>query len=795
MKLSTKLIGGFGIVLILLVGVLLTYQYAVTSTTTGFDRLLQSEVAIKDHAANVKAFMLQCRRNEKDFLLRKDKSCVDRHQENVAALIREAEHISALSEEHGHTEEVQKAEEAQKAEAIITYAREYAQNFDALVSAWETRGLDHNSGLEGKFRDIVHDVMDKVREYEVEDLYIALLRLRRDEKEYLRTHAEADKQKLSAGITAYQHLLETSTCHLAARQAQETALLEYQEAFDNYLAAVQDDTAYEQTRHYEQMMTAAQAMEKALDQIYVPRVSALVLQVRRREKDYLLRGEPTYVEATHQAIADVLQAFQQAGVLEKHYAAVEMQMNAYKTAFDALVAEYANIADLTAVMRDTVHKIEPAVAEIAQNAEAEAAAKAQTTTAEAQRLTKLAIAMGIAAILLGIAVAWVIIAGTLKQLGADPSVMADLAQKVAIGDLSVTFDTRGKAARGVLAAMQTMIVNLRAISQVARQIASGDLSVRVNTLSDKDMLGKSLAAMVRKLREVVTDVQGAAGNVASGSQAMSSGAEELSQGASEQAAAAEQASSSMEEMAANIRQNADNALQTEKIAVKAAADAQQSGQAVEQAVDAMRGIASKVAIIEDITRQTRLLSLNATIEAARAQEHGKGFAVVASEVRALAERSQAAAAEITQLAASSVSVADKAGDMLKKLVPDIQKTAELVQEISAASREQNTGSEQINNAIQQLDQVIQQNSATSEELSATAEELAGQAGMLRNAVSFFKTSDTANEPPRERREPADAPHPETIPPETPDESAGHPLVLEHQKSEKGDDLDQEFERY
>jgi methyl-accepting chemotaxis protein len=197
----------------------------------------------------------------------------------------------------------------------------------------------------------------------------------------------------------------------------------------------------------------------------------------------------------------------------------------------------------------------------------------------------------------------------------------------------------------------------------------------------------------------------------------------------------------MEQMVSNIRQNADNALQTEKIAIEAAENARASGQVVTDAVNAMREIARKVAIIQDITRQTRMLSLNATIEAVRAQEHGKGFAVVASEVRSLAEQSQSAATEITQLASSSVTIAEKAGDMLTKLVPEIQKTAELVQEISAASSEQHSGAGQINRAIQQLDQVTQQNSATSEEIAAMAEGLAEQANMLQSTITFFKTDD------------------------------------------------------
>lgn len=240
--------------------------------------------------------------------------------------------------------------------------------------------------------------------------------------------------------------------------------------------------------------------------------------------------------------------------------------------------------------------------------------------------------------------------------------------------------------------------------------------------------------IIRGIKRVLADIKGIAEGVASSSQEMSATSQELSQGASEQASSAEEASSSMEEMAANVRQNSDNSQQTEKIATSASDDARQSGKAVADAMEAMKQIAEKINIIEEIARQTNLLALNAAIEAARAGEHGKGFAVVAAEVRKLAERSQLAAGQITQLAKSSVHVAEQAGKMLNKLVPDIQKTAELVAEISAASTEQNTGAEQINRAIQQLDQVIQQNASASEELSSMSEEMSASAEQLLDAV-------------------------------------------------------------
>ncbi len=278
----------------------------------------------------------------------------------------------------------------------------------------------------------------------------------------------------------------------------------------------------------------------------------------------------------------------------------------------------------------------------------------------------------------------------------------------------------------------------------ANHLAQGDLTLDVKAEST-DETGQLLSAMhnmIEKLRSVVGDVKSAADNVASGSGEINSSAQSLSEGATEQAASAEEASSSMEQMASNINQNADNSYQTETIASKASQDAGEGGKAVAEAVTAMKQIADKISIIEEIARQTNLLALNAAIEAARAGEAGKGFAVVASEVRKLAERSQLAAAEITQLSASSMGVAERAGEMLTTLVPNIQKTAELIQEISAASNEQKTGADQINKALQQLDQVIQQNASASEEMASTSEELSSQADMLKNSISFFNIAES-----------------------------------------------------
>jgi methyl-accepting chemotaxis protein len=279
------------------------------------------------------------------------------------------------------------------------------------------------------------------------------------------------------------------------------------------------------------------------------------------------------------------------------------------------------------------------------------------------------------------------------------------------------------------------------IAAIAERVASGDLDIDDSRKDKATGIYLALINMTGKLREIVGTIQTAASQVASGSEQISTTAQQMSQGSSEQAAGAEEVSSSVEEMTATIKQNTDNSLATENIAKKAAADGEEGGKIVIASVAAMKEIAGKIGVIEDIARQTNLLALNAAIEAARAGEAGKGFAVVASEVRKLAEHSQTAAGEITRLSKTTVETATDAGEMIQKIIPDIRKTAELVQEISASSREQSAGAEQIAKAMTQLDSVIQQNASASEELASMAEELSGQSVQLSETISFFKMKD------------------------------------------------------
>ncbi|XOV93422.1 MAG: methyl-accepting chemotaxis protein [Bacteroidota bacterium] len=532
------------------------------------------------------------------------------------------------------------------------------------------------------------------------DVWVNTLQLRRSEKDFM-LRAENNIEFFETGkikyIEKYNSLIEKNRSILEDIKRNEfietlgysnriDTLVGFFDAYQtNFLNLVENirERGFKDYGLVGQMRNAVYSLE---DHTVGLQMERDILMLRRHEKDYLLRRDFAYRDKLTAQVAKMREYVKDGEALQS--------LETYENIFLQIVAKDVTIGldetqGLYGDLRAAVHAVEPAVEALESDIKAATADKKST----------------LALIIVSILAITILLASGLS-----------------------------------LWIMRSIMRPLKSANETIFEISNGNLNHEV-TVGTRDEIGQMMAnlkVMTEKLRNIVAKCINSSASILNASNDMNVSSQSLSEGTTEQASAVEEISSSMEEMVANIQQNTDNAKQTEKIAESASGEIEVGSNSVDETVASMKTIAGKISIIGEIARQTNILALNAAVEAARAGEHGKGFAVVAAEVRKLAERSQQSANEIDEVSTSSVEKALKSGELLKQIVPNIQRTADLVQEITAASVEQNSGADQINNAIQQLNQVVQQNAATAEEMAASAEELNAQADNLQELMNFFK---------------------------------------------------------
>jgi methyl-accepting chemotaxis protein len=549
-----------------------------------------------------------------------------------------------------------------------------------------------------------------------------MLLVRLNAKDYILKHSDAAVERFKTRFDKLEEFVKEAEVEIQKpERAKEVAYVvgaiqDYDKAFDKVVAFM-----HQRNRVVEQNLDPnGLAMRKAITEImetayrdqdpdaafYAGRLQESLLLARLYVAKYLTSNEQEDADRAHKELDEAVE--ERARVLDENIQNPERRRllaefkRAKETYSKALDDINQIIRDRNAIIKNELDTIGPKVAEATENVKLSVQADQDLLGPEVKRnnesTVQVVVWISIAAILFSILISWLLVRLIKKPLGGEPRDMEAIALRLAEGDLNIHFSNRDQAT-GVYAAMITM---------------------------------------VERLSDVIQRVRSGADNLASASQEVSATAQTISQGATEQAASVEETTASVEELNSSVQQNAENARVTDDMATKASAEASQGGEAVNRTVSAMKEIADKIGLIEDIAYKTNLLSLNAAIEAARAGEHGKGFTVVAAEVRKLAENSRVTAQEINELATNSVSIAEEAGRLLEEIVPSIGKTADLVQEIAAASDEQSSGVSQINGAMTQLDSATQQNASSSEELAATAEELSSQAEALQQAVAFFQ---------------------------------------------------------
>ena len=718
MKILYKLSGGFGIVLILLLAVVGIYQYCVRSTVSNVNDLMDVELKIAENAAQVKSFMLKSRESENAFLNTHEISHTRRLEQSVRFLQEKAGAIKTIAAEAGYDES------AEKSKQIIALSEKYLSSFTALVSAWERKGLTADSGLKGEFNRVAGILGEKMKEHQVDELYLAFLRLWISEREFKQTTFADVRENLIASMNNYRDALERSTCNPDNKAYQAKELSLYMDAFDE----LGDDEFF-----YEIMVTTRENMERALNQVYVPMAGELLLNIRQEEKLYLLHGDDRYAAATRNAIDALVNQLKAAGVRKAFVDASETQLNAYRTAFDALVQEERVIRDAEEKMHSATAEISREVDQIYEAAMAICDSQTGEISTAANTLSGAAMFMGAIAVIIGIVLAVFITRSITGPVDQVILMARDIAEGQ--GDLTrrLTYDAKdeiGELAKwfnAFLEKLQTMILdivdNSRTIDRSSGRLLeiSGTMSVGAENMGAR-----------------VASVAGAASD-------MSASIETISVAMNEASSTAGLVASATEEMNASIGEIAKSAETANTISENAVKEAEKARALMDRLKTAAMEIGKVSDTINDISGKTNLLALNATIEASRAGEAGKGFAVVANEIKQLARQTFDATAHINrQITGIQDSTNDATGGMTA-ITGIINEINSVITMIASTIEEQSITTREIAENVAHSSRAISRVNIQVEEGSRFAGKIAAEIhGVNSAAVEITESSAEVN---------------------------------------------------
>ncbi|PCJ60942.1 MAG: hypothetical protein COA79_07745 [Planctomycetota bacterium] len=794
MRLGKKIGLGFGLVLFLLLGIIALYQYTLVTVEKGYDSLVSTEIQISKHAANINSYMLQCRRNEKDFILRQNTKYLGKLEKNCNNLIKEAQSIIKIADLHSY------GELSNKAKSIISNAQAYKISFNDVVENQHEMGLDHKTGLQGEFRKAAHALAENIKKFSVDEYYFNYLLLRRWEKDFLRSGSEKYKKRLEKTVSYFKKEFDVIDAkknsvskdvlgkEIELNNAINDPRIEFQKSLVQYNANIAalfklDKDKRANSKEYANIRGAAHGMEDYLKGIHLPNAKSILLEMRKHEKDFLLRNDAKYIGKNLAVIDSFRNLIKGSTMLKSNKDGLSPILNNYEKSFLTLTEKQVIKDHHIGELRERVHQIEPAVADIIKLSESNGDKKQNDILMTTKLGEQIALITGLVAVFAGIGIAFLIV----KMITKPIRKTIEIANAIAGGDLSQRIDIQsndetgdlGRALNKTAEDLSTMFNEIKnnatmlnnsseELATISNQLVNGadNMSQQSNTVAG------ATEQMTTNINTMATAVEEMSTNTGS----VSSAAEQMSQNMSAVASAIEEMSTSISGIGTNSKESmkiADEAMKMAAVATKTMNVLGEAAKEIGQVTDTIKSIAEK----------TDLLALNATIEAASAGDAGKGFAVVANEIKGLANRSAQAAEDIANRIAgvqknstdavdvisnvseiiekinSSVGIIEKsveeqaktsneiasnvmqADNGVKNIAESIGEIAKGSNDISKNAGEAAKGANDVSSNIEGVNKAASESNTGAQQVNVSAKELSSVAGKLNSLISQFKLKE------------------------------------------------------